>query len=404
MLTTETYRTRTLVRDASSASEFPVAVRAGDYVFAPGIFTGEEIRSGLGRWSQKSKADAVYAYARQILDACGCPSSGILHLTQYMSDQGMVPASFAGRSALFGSGLPCTTAIGVCDVGSPDAGIQLDIIAYAGDASALERKRAPDVLWFSESIGVGSTVYFAGVTADDQMVKVQTERWQWSPVREHTTWLLESRLGPRFKAENCSEEDIVLLHCHVREPAGQVAPVSELLRERFGDRMPVVLMSPATHLHWQRGRIELTPVAIRSHGSGGSQSPVVMSKAEGPFGGPAAARVGDFVHIGTVVASPDAIEASERRTHFHSPASIETADIVKQIEAIADEFASSLADLVMVRCSLSDMDAAPGVADVLRRTVGTSVAVSIVGCREAAGWLPGSGLSIDAVLYRPLEK
>lgn len=399
MLTTETVGSRILVRDSSAAGGFPVAVRAGDHVFAPGILATEEIAAGPDCWPQKAKADAAYAYARRVLDACGCAPSGILHLTQYMSEGGMVPASFAGRSGLFGGALPCTTAIGVSDVGSPHAGIQLDLVAYAGPAASLRRTRAPDMVWFSESIRLEDTVYFAGVTTDDRTAKVETERWQWSPVREHVRWLLDSRLAPRFEAEGCGLEDVVLLHCHVRQPAVQVAPVCDLLREKFGDRMPVLLMSPATHLHWEQGRIELTPVAVRPDGNRHPASTVAMSGAKGPFGAPAAVRIGGFIHAGSLVARPDAIQSSERRMYFQSRAGVETEDILAQLDSIAREFGASLADLVRIRCSLADICEAPAVVDVVRRIAGTSAAISIVGSREAAGWLPGSGLSIDAVLH-----
>lgn len=400
MLTTETVGSRILVRDSSAASEFPVAVRAGDHVFAPGILAPDETPSGLHIWSHRSKCDAAYAYARRVLEACGCDPSGILHLTQYMSERGVVPASFPGRSALFGDALPGTTAIGVSDVGSPHAGIQLDIVAYAGPAASLRRKRAPDMVWFSESVRLDDTVYFAGVTTDDRAAKVDTERWQWSPVREQTNWLLDSRLALRFEAEGCGLEDVALLHCHVRQPAAQVAPVCDLLRERFGGRMPVLFMSPATYLHWDQGRIELTPVAVRPEGNRDAQTEVVTSSIEGPFGAPAAARIGDVVHVGTLVASPGAIQAGERRLHFQSRAGVEAQDILAQLESIAREFGGSLADLVRIRCTLSNMADAPAVVDVLRRVAGTSAAISIVGSQEAAGWLPGSGLSIDAALHR----
>ncbi|MCF2571126.1 hypothetical protein [Brevibacterium sp. UCMA 11754] len=398
MLEVKRVSNRLMVFDTKSEGKFPIAVRVADHVFAPGVFISEAPAYGPGEWSQRLWSNDTYTYAKEVLSALNCPSSGILHLIQYMTDdRTMVTASYPGRQSLFGDELPCTTAIGVSDLATRAGYMQLDIAAYAGSAAVVERTRGADVLLFSESIEVAGDLYFAGVTVGDAAASADLSRWASVPSQDAVEWLFREKLTPRLDAEGCSVNDITVLHCHLKNLAREVAPVVSALKSIFHNELPVLQFSPASQLHWQDGRIEITAMATRSADRDMSS---LASKDPSVWGGPRSSRIGDFVHTATCLAGPRCQEQVPM-SYYTNPVALETRDILTQIEEICALYERSIADLVRLRIYLKDINNASDVFAAIHDMVGDSVAVSFVGDRSPDSFIDGCSVSADAVFYCP---
>ncbi len=398
-----------IFRQNGDNSPFPIAVRAGDYIFAPCIvnLNGQNERP-LDARPSRYEAAAVLTRLKGVVEQAGGKVSDVINLLQLFLGRGQTAGYVEERLFHFPSGVPTSTGSGGTALAMPDGLIQLDavgIVPSAGRELEYIGGTSPSA-GYSHAIAYGDVVYFSGVMTNAPETMPNPAHWFGSAVKNEIRFIMEKKLGPILEQSGVTREDIAVAHFHLLDAPADYGAFREALDELFPGRKPLIMISASSGLGALPGRIEITPIAVRNGGKTKVEDIKVSSVPAGIGGGPQARRVGDFLYISTQVAVDTQGKLAEsvfnrRLIHFYDKTMSETNLIIDQIEALLAAGKCSSADLVRVRVYVNNIKVAPSAIAVIRRRLGENMPVSLVEDAGAGGWLGDATVSIDAVAHAP---
>jgi enamine deaminase RidA (YjgF/YER057c/UK114 family) len=330
----------------------------------------------------------------------------VVNLLQCFQGRGQTAAYVEERPPHFPKGVPTSTGTGATCLATPGALIQLDAVGalsrsaeqidYLGGSSALAK--------YTNAIRFQDLVFMSGIMTNTPETQPDPQRWFGSALKLELKQIIEEKLAAVLSGADCQRSDIAVAHFHLLNPRDDYGALCEAIDDYFPKGKPVFMVSPSSGLGSIPGRIEITPIAVR----GGSKLKVanvdVPALGLGLLGGPLAKRMGDFVYIGTQHASDGmghvAVQDA-RAAHLVSDTALEMEEVISRMSSICSAAGGRVNDLMRLRLYVADVRNVAAAVGVVRRRIGDDVPVSIVEDAESAGWLGGSTISADAVLYAP---
>jgi len=400
---------RESVRLGDEPGDFPSAVRAGDFLFAPCITNPvADAAKDIRLWQSAEEGRVVTERLGRIMAAGGGEIANVVNLLQCFRGRGQTAGYVVERIKHYPNGVPTSTGTACTELAAPAALIQLDAIgvlpsggrrlAYAGGAS----KNAA----YSNAIVYGDFVFASGIMTNAPETQPDAKLWFGSPVQLELRHIVEVKLKAVYDEAGCGLEDVQVAHFHLLHPQADFGQFRSLVTELWPGEKPVILVSASSGLGALPGRIELTPIALKSGSALARDAVAVPGHQEGLAGGPVARRAGDYVFTTTLFAGDhhgvdESLARQAARSNLTDRSLLEMASILDRLQAIAEAAGGSLADLVRLRLySHAVRDASVALALVKSR-VGSDVGVSLVEDAGAAGWIPGCTLTADAVFYLP---
>jgi len=402
----------TRYREAGDFSPFPVAARAGNFLFAPCVTnTRASDPRPLGTWRSRHEARAVLERLGGIMSKAGSSLDNVINLIQSFDGRGQTAGYVEERALHFQNGVPTSTGTAATRLATPNALIQLDAMGIIpGPGESLEYLGgASKAAKYSNAVRYGDLVFFAGVMTSAPEARVDPDRWFGSAVKNELRLIMEQSLAGVLKDSGCSASDIAVAHFHLLHPCDDFGPLHELIEEFFPTSKPVFMVSPSSGLGSLPGRIEITPIAVHPQGKTRSTDIEVPGLPAAMLGGPHAKRVGDLVFIGTQhvvneVGQNLVAKLDPRASHLLDPTAQEMELIVDRIKAICEAAGAPTSNLVRLRLFVSDISVVPAAIMVIRRRLGDDVPLAVVEDAQSAGWLGQSTISADAVLFAPTPK
>ncbi len=400
---------REVIRLGDEPSDFPSALRAGDFVFAPCITRSRaEARRDIRLWQSAEEGRVVTERLGQVMAAAGGRLENVINLLQCFRGRGQTAGYVVERIGHYPKGVPTSTGTACTELSTPSALIQLDAIGvlpsdgralvYAGGAS----KNAA----YSNAVLYGDYVFASGIMTNAPETQPDPKLWFGSPVQLELRNIVEVKLKAVYADAGCGLADVQVAHFHLLHPEADFGQFCRLVDSLWPEEKPVILVSASSGLGALPGRIELTPIALLP-GSGLTRESITPAGHPGGLaGGPAARRVGDYLFTTTLIAGDHlgldpALEARASESLLLDRSLLEMESILGQLGAIAEAAGGSLADLARVRLYSHRMRDASVALAALRAAVGSDIPVSLVEDAGGEGWLPGCSLSADAVFYLP---
>jgi enamine deaminase RidA (YjgF/YER057c/UK114 family) len=399
-----------ILRDENDFSPFPVAVRAGDFIFAPCVVNlAAAARRPLDVWPSRHDAKTVLGRLRATIERAGGSMDDLVNLLQCFQGRGQTAGYVQERVGHFAKGVPTSTGTAATRLAMPAALIQLDAVGIApSEGKVLEYiGGASKNASYSNAIAYGDIVYFSGVMTSAPETQPDPNLWFGSAVKNELKSIVLDKLAPIAKQAGCDISDIAVAHFHLLNPCADFGPFREMVDELFPTKKPVFLVSASSGLGSMPGRVEITPIAVRPGRSVAASDIQPKGMAAGVMGGPQAKRVGDFVYVSTQTAGDQfgslaKLQVDPRSAHLLDQTTAEMSLIVESISAICAEAGGGTDNLVRLRLYVNDIKAAAPAISVVRQTIGDRVPVSVVEDAGAAGWLGECSISADAIAYVPV--
>jgi enamine deaminase RidA (YjgF/YER057c/UK114 family) len=415
----------------SHVSAFPHARvrRAGDLIFVGGLVDLDTDPGSRAFYDPPVKAQtrAIYAALEDALRQEGVGLDAIVSLLQYFLGREPAAGYIEQRRAYFTGPQPASTGIGVTDMVSTGAVVQVEgIVAVPRPGLAVEHvatAKSPQNVraGYSQAATFGDWIFCAGAMASDYAsaaaypgavgtgvaaaARADPNYWNAVPVKSELRYILHDKLAPVLEAAGSSLSGIVAAHVHLLYPSDDYAAFREAWLSAFEGRPPVTVVSPTSGLGTWGGRLEVTPIALKS---AARVPPMEISVpgARRPFGDePLACRVGDLVFTATQVAADDrgvlaSVVPDRRLSHFVDQSELEMQAILDQVALICEAAGGTLRDVVRAHLYLTDMRKLAAAMRPWRERLGADVAASFVSVRDG-GIVPGCTLSFDAVAHIP---
>lgn len=397
------------IREKGDPSPFPIAVKVGDFIFAPCIVNlNTQNDRLLDVRPSRDEAKAVLVRLKSVMEQAGGTLSNVINLLQLFLGRGQTAGYVEERLGHFPDGVPTSTGSGGTALAWPRGLIQLDAVGIAPSGGRkLEYIGGTSVTaGYSNAIAYGDVVYFSGVMTNAPETMPNPAHWFGSAVKNEIRFIMEKKLGPILAESGVTREDIAVAHFHLLDAPADYGAFREALDELFPGRKPLMMISASSGLGALPGRVEITPIAVRKGGKTTIADINLPDLPPGIGGGPQARRVGDFVYISTQTAvdgfghlSPSVFD--QRLAHFRDQTTGETDLIVDRLEALLKAAKCDGSSLVRLRVYVNDIKHAPAAIAVIRRRLGDDMPLSLVEDSGAAGWLGAATVSVDAVAYAP---
>lgn len=399
------------IRQAGDATPFPVAVRSGDFIFAPCVVSPAETSSArpLDAWPSRYEAKAVLTRLKTVLEEAGGRLDDTINLLQIFRGRGQPPGYVEERLLHFPVGVPTSTGTAGTELAMPDSLIQLDAVGIVPSGGrTLEYIGGTSVnAGYSNAVAYGDIVYFSGVMTGAPETQPNPALWFGSAVKNELRFIMTQKLEPLLVQSQVTRDDIAVAHFHLLNAPADYGPFREVLDELFPEKKPLIMVSASSGLGALPGRIEITPIAVRKGGATQVSDIAVAGLPPGIAGGPQARRVGDFIYVSTQTAVDEfgrlgPVAPPARLAHYLDRTTAETEVIVDRIEQLLHAGNGDVSALVRLRIYVQDIAVVPAAIAVIRRRIGDDAPVSIVEDAGASGWLGEATVSADAVAYAPL--
>jgi enamine deaminase RidA (YjgF/YER057c/UK114 family) len=394
-----------VIRDPADPSPFPVAVRAGRFVFAPcvvNLAAGQP--QALAVWRSRAEAKAALTRLGAVMQRAGSSLAQVVNLLQCFQGRGQTAGYVEERRGYFPDGVPTSTGTAGTRLAGASALIQLDataIVPEPGETFAYLGGTSANAS-YSNALSWRDLVYYSGVMTNLPETQPDPKLWFGSAVKNEFRYIMRDKLAKVLESSGCRNEDIAVAHIHLLHPQDDFGPLNDVMDELFPSRRPVFMVSPSSGLGAMPGRIEITPIAVRPGGAT-RVADIAVPGVPGLLGGPSAKQVGDFVYT-TTLAAVDAhgrLANNRGASIWHAGVALEMASIVDDLEAIATAARTSTSRLVRLRLYVQDAaNVAPAVL-VVRHRIGDDLPVSVVEDAGAAGWYGAASITADAVFHAP---
>ena len=357
-------------------------VRAGRWVFAtglngavPGVGLPPGVTGGrnplAGEPPCKREARALFANAREVLDAAGLSFADCVRIDQYYVGAHAVDPYHEVRREIFGGRIPPSTSNlhRAMAYSGQTQEVQLVAAVPAGDFRAEHLEIATS--WsihassgYSPALAAGEFLFVPGQTAEARDTALgpldpdarmpHGHLWKGTPIKLETDFIVEHKLEPSLAAAGATLDDVVKAQVYLRDRA-DVPAFNEAWRAHFAAAPATTIIPTATPgFIVADGRIEINTISMR----GKAAQPIIDD------GSTVAVRAGDLLFLSGLMASDADGLLADVGEHAQAPfAAIPVKDQVRAIaaraQAICREAGADLANVVRLQLFLTDLAELP---------------------------------------------
>ena len=357
-------------------------IRAGRWVFAtglngavPGVGLADSVTGGrnplAGEPPCKREARALFANAREVLEAAGLGFADCVRIDQYYVGAHAVDPYHEVRREIFGGRIPPSTSN--VHRALPYRGqtqeVQLVAAVPSGDFRAEHLKIATS--WsihassgYSPASAAGEFLFVPGQTAeasdtaqgplDPEARMPHGHLWKGTPIKLETDFIVTQKLKPSLAAAGASLDDVVKAQVYLRDRA-DVPAFKEVWRSHFAVAPATTIIPTATPgFIVADGRIEINTISIR----GKTAQRMIADQST------VAVRAGDLLLLSGLMASDADGLLADVGEHTAAPfAAIPVKDQVRTIatraRSICREAGADLANLARLQLFLTDLAELP---------------------------------------------
>ena len=398
-------------------------VRAGRWVFAtglngavPGIGLPQSVTGGrnpfAGEPMPKREARALFANAREVLEAAGVGFSDCVRIDQYYVGAHAVDPYHEVRREIFGGRIPPSTSNLHRAMPYPGQSQEVQLVAAvpAGDFRAQHLKI--ETGWsihassgYSAALAAGELLFVPGQTAeardtakgplDPDARMPHGHLWKGTPIKLETRFIVEQKLKPSLAAAGASLDNVVKAQVYLRDRA-DVPAFNEVWRSLFAVAPATTVIPTATPgFVVADGRIEINTISVRQNAA----TRIVEDRST------IAARAGDLLFLAGLTASDAEGLLADVDEDARAPfAAIAVKDQVRAIAArartICKKAGADLANMVRLQLFFTDLSELPPAIEAWSSELdGLPLPLSAI----EVDWLPvpGARLLADIWVHAP---
>jgi enamine deaminase RidA (YjgF/YER057c/UK114 family) len=394
-------------------------LRAGRWVFAtgvngavPGVGLPQSVTGGrnplAGEPPCRREARALFANAREVLEAAGLGFADCVRIDQYYVGAHAVDPYHEVRREIFGGRIPPSTSNLHRAMPYPGQTQEVQLVAAvpSGDFRAEHLKIATS--WsihassgYSPALAAGEFLFVPGQTAeardtaqgplDPDARMPHGHLWKGTPIKLETQFIVNQKLKPSLAAAGTSLDDVVKAQVYLRDRA-DVPAFNEVWRSQFAVAPATTIIPTATPgFIVADGRIEINTISVRQKAA----KPIVEN------GSTVAVRGGDLLFLSGLTASDADGLLADVGDHAQAPfAAIPVKDQVRSIAAraqsICREAGADLTNLVRLQLFLTDLSDLPLAIEAWSSALdGLPLPLSAI----EVDWLPVPGARILADIW-----
>jgi enamine deaminase RidA (YjgF/YER057c/UK114 family) len=398
-------------------------VRAGRWVFAtglnaavPGVGLPPSVTGGRNPYAGeppcKREARALFANARQVLDAAGLGFADCVRIDQYYAGAHAVDPYHEVRREIFGGRIPPSTSNLHRAMPYPGQTQEVQLVAAvpSGDFRAEHLKMATN--WsihassgYSPALAAGEFLFVPGQTAEARDIAKgpldpdarmpQGHLWKGTPIKLETQFIVDQKLKPSLVAAGASLDDVVKAQVYLRDRA-DVPAFNEAWRSQF-TVAPATTIIPTASPGFvvADGRIEINTISVRQKAG----KPIVEDQST------VAVRGGDLLFLSGLIASDaEGLLAGVDEDARAPFAAIAVKDQVRAIaaraQAICRKAGADLANMVRLQLFFTDLSELPLAIEAWSSALdGLPLPLSAI----EVDWLavPGARLLADIWVHAP---
>ena len=394
-------------------------VRAGRWLFAtglngavPGIGLPPSVTGGrsplAGEPPCKREARALFANAREVLDAAGVGFADCVRIDQYYVGAHAVDPYHEVRREIFAGRIPPSTSNLHRAMPYPGQTQEVQLVAAVPDGEFRAEHLGIATSWsihassgYSPALAAGEFLFVPGQTAeardtalgplDPEARMPHGHLWKGTPIKLETRFIVEQKLKPSLAAAGASLDDVVKAQVYLRDRA-DVPAFNEAWRAAFPVPPATAIIPTATPgFIVADGRIEINTISVRQKAA----QRVVEN------GSTVALRAGDLVFLSGLMASdPDGLLADVDEDSQAPFAAIPIKDqvhaIASRAQSLCRQAGADLANLVRLQLFLTDLaELAPAIEAWSSALDGLPLPLSAIG----VDWLPVPGTRILADIW-----
>src|SRR6185437_6977835 len=341
----------------------------------PGVGLAPAVTGGrnphAGEPPCKREARALFANARQVLDAAGLGFADCVRIDQYYVGAHAVDPYHEVRREIFGGRIPPSTSNlhrAMAYAGQTQE-VQLVAAVPSGDFRAEHLKIATN--WsihassgYSPALAAGEFLFVPGQTAeardtalgplDPEARMPHGHLWKGTPIKLETNFIVEHKLKPSLAAAGATLDDVVKAQVYLRDRA-DVAAFNEAWRSHFGATpATTIIPTAAPGFIVAEGRIEINTTSIRQKAA----ERIVEHDAT------VAVRAGDLLFLSGLMASDANGVLADMNDDARAPfTAIPIKDQVRAIaaraQAICRQAGADLANVARLQLFLTDLSELP---------------------------------------------
>ena len=415
--------------------KFAQGIKAGRWVFATGLMAQDFVNGiapdvlaerapNAGLPKREKEAKRIFENLDAVLKAAGTDHSNLVRTDQYYTTVKAVPAYQQVRRQHLNGRIPPSTSIAMQDLLLPgtDMNIQaMGVIPQKGFEVAHlrhEELAGRPTSGYSPALTVGDYIFIPGITSlavgdeprrngvAEAALMTQGAQWGGQPIKLETAFIITKRMVQSLALAGAKLEDVVHAQIYLTDREDYSAFNAEWLKH-FGDNGPSYSIMPCIDrgLAPYDGKVEINVIAAKP-GSVASRKHIDAGIATAFRNQPQAVKSGDLLFVSGLMANDRdglaaAAAADQRQPQFGSSAEMQAEFILGNIEKICEKAGTSLANMVRVLLSLTDIREFYPVYRVLERKLGgRPVPFSAV---EVPGPLPvpGATVQIEVWAYAP---
>ena len=357
-------------------------VRAGRWVFAtglnaavPGVGLPPSVTGGrnplAGEPPAKREARALFANAREVLEAAGLGFADCVRIDQYYAGAHAVDPYHEVRREIFGGRIPPSTSNLHRAMPYPGQTQEVQLVAAvpSGDFRAEHLKMATN--WsihassgYSPALAAGEFLFVPGQTAEARDIAQGPldpdarmppgHLWKGTPIKLETRFIVDQKLKPSLAAAGASLDDVVKAQVYLRDRA-DVPAFNEAWRSHFAVAPATTIIPTATPgFVVADGRIEINTISVRQKAG----KPIIEDQST------VAMRGGDLLFLSGLMANDSGGLLADVDDDARAPfAAIAVKDQVRAIaaraQAICQKAGSDLADMVRLQLFFTDLSELP---------------------------------------------
>jgi enamine deaminase RidA (YjgF/YER057c/UK114 family) len=357
-------------------------VRAGRWVFAtglnaavPGVGLPQSVTGGrnplAGEPPCKREARALFANAREVLDAAGLGFADCVRIDQYYAGAHAVDPYHEVRREIFGGRIPPSTSNLHRAMPYPGQTQEVQLVAAvpSGDFRAEHLKMATN--WsihassgYSPALAAGEFLFVPGQTAEARDIAKgpldpdarmpHGHLWKGTPIKLETQFIVDQKLKPSLAAAGASLDDVVKAQVYLRDRA-DVPAFNEAWRSQFAVAPATTIIPTATPgFVVADGRIEINTISVRRKAA----KPMLEDQST------VAMRGGDLLFLSGLIASDSEGLLADVDEDARAPfAAIAVKDQVRAIaaraQAICRKAGTDLANMVRLQLFFTDLSELP---------------------------------------------
>jgi enamine deaminase RidA (YjgF/YER057c/UK114 family) len=360
----------------------------------------------------KREARALFANARQVLDAAGLGFAACVRIVQYYAGAHAVDPYHEVRREIFGGRIPPSTSNLHRAMPYPGQTQEVQLVAAvpSGDFRAEHLKMATN--WsihassgYSPALAAGEFLFVPGQTAEARDIAKgpldpdarmpQGHLWKGTPIKLETQFIVDQKLKPSLVAAGASLDDVVKAQVYLRDRA-DVPAFNEAWRSQF-TVAPATTIIPTASPGFvvADGRIEINTISVRQKAG----KPIVEDQST------VAVRGGDLLFLSGLIASDaEGLLAGVDEDARAPFAAIAVKDQVRAIaaraQAICRKAGADLANMVRLQLFFTDLSELPLAIEAWSSALdGLPLPLSAI----EVDWLavPGARLLADIWVHAP---